>query len=88
MAEPGASLRDLDKWLTAEVARLVGVSPAAVDRDMPFRELGLSSVQAVDLVAMTEDRYGLALSPTLLFEHPTLSQVVAAIRDEAAGRSE
>ncbi len=57
--------------IRAEVAQLMGYTPADVDADRPFGELGLDSVTAVDLVERMGRRLGLTLPGTALFDHPT-----------------
>ncbi|MEV6236204.1 SDR family NAD(P)-dependent oxidoreductase [Lentzea sp. NPDC051838] len=62
----------------AAAARVCGVAVAA---DVPFRELGLTSITAVslrnDLVAVT----GLPLAVTSAFDHPTCRALAAHLRD-------
>jgi hypothetical protein len=42
-------------------------------------ELGISSVDAVDLAGRLELRLGRPLPPTLLWEHPTINAIVRAM---------
>ncbi|MBM4364649.1 MAG: AMP-binding protein [Deltaproteobacteria bacterium] len=72
---------DLDA-VRAVIARGVGRDP---DPDAPFPSLGIDSLMAVDLVREMEERLGQPLPPTLLFEAPTLRQLVDKLRGADAG---
>lgn len=66
-------------WLTKRVAGMLDVDPADLDADLPLADLGLSSLQAVELAGDLEDRLGRAVDPTVVYDHPT----IAALADFA-----
>lgn len=66
-------------WLTDRVAMMLEANPADLDADLPLAELGLSSLQAVELAGDLEDRLGRAVDPTVVYDHPT----IAALADFA-----
>lgn len=66
-------------WLTTRVAGMLDVDPADLDADLPLAEVGLSSLQAVELAGDLEDRLGRAVDPTVVYDHPT----IAALADFA-----
>ena len=65
--------------LAAWVAHRCGLDAGEIDRDCPLVELGISSVDAVELAGRLELRLGRPLPPTLLWEHPTINAIVRAM---------
>ncbi len=61
--------------LAAELRR----STAELDPRLPFRQMGLDSLMAVRVVTRLERELGLELHPTLLFEQPTVDDVVRCL---------
>ncbi|MDR3463947.1 MAG: acyl carrier protein [Beijerinckiaceae bacterium] len=60
-----------------------------IDPDVYLGDFGLGSVAAVKLIGILEDAFSARLSPTLVFEHPTiaaLSKVVEEIASRAAAQ--
>nr|WTB09068.1 MFS transporter [Streptomyces antimycoticus] len=54
-----------------------------VDADLPFYELGLTSVLLVRLRTRLEERLGTRIAQTAFFEHPTAAALVAHLSDGA-----
>lgn len=79
--------RILAEHLVGLTAELLGVDPDDVETDRPLGELGLDSIQAVEMV----ERVGRALEQpvpgTLLFDHPTIDALSAFLADLAEGSS-
>ncbi|MCB9685488.1 MAG: AMP-binding protein [Alphaproteobacteria bacterium] len=72
---------DLVGWLRATVAEALRVDEVAADR--PFAELGLDSLQQADIAGRLEVALGRPVTPTLLYDHPTIERLVDALRPEA-----
>ncbi|GAA3167040.1 acyl carrier protein [Planomonospora alba] len=72
-------LRD---WLRARVASYVARAPEEIDPLVPIAQYGMDSVYSLALCGDIEAEYGLAVEPTLAWEHPT----VAAMADHLRGR--
>ena len=68
---------DLDAWLAGELAALLGIAPAAVERDRAFAELGLDSLKLVEFVTRIERHLNLKLAPAVAFDHPTVLRLAA-----------
>ena len=64
------------QWLQQEVASLLDLPPEQVSLDRPLAEQGLDSADAVGLSGEIEERLHVELDPTLVFEYPTLRQLV------------
>ncbi|MCV7076855.1 type I polyketide synthase, partial [Mycobacterium szulgai] len=63
------TLTDLVVASTATV--LAHPDPAGLDPDRPFKDLGIDSLTALELRNALTQHTGLALPPTLIFDHPT-----------------
>ncbi len=59
-------------WLVVKLAGPLGVSAREIDVTRPFASFGLGSLRAVALVGELEEWIGRPLSPTLLYEYPTV----------------
>lgn len=74
---------DVDEWVAQQVVEAVahelGLSAGDVDARIPLVETGVDSIMTVALRRSLEKRTGLALPPTLLWEHPTAAAVTARI---------
>ncbi|MEV6191898.1 SDR family NAD(P)-dependent oxidoreductase [Streptomyces sp. NPDC051920] len=69
-------------WLTSAVAEAAGLAPSAVAPERPVAEFGLGSVQLVRLVAGLSEWTGRPLDPSVVFNHPTIAGIAAAVFDE------
>ena len=66
-------MTDFETWLARTVADLLALPD--VDRDLPLRDLGLSSREAVALTGRISDHLGIPVAPTLLWERPTIREL-------------
>jgi acyl carrier protein len=69
----------VQSWLVGRVAEYLKVAPGSVSPQVVFSELGLSSVQAVELTAELEDFSGRKIPATLVYEYPTIEDVAAYV---------
>ncbi|HEX5758690.1 MAG TPA: type I polyketide synthase [Thermoanaerobaculia bacterium] len=79
---PPVEAAELQARLIAAVARRGGIDPGAVDPDQPLARYGLTSVESVALAADLESWLGRPLSPTLVWEHPTIGALVRHLAAE------
>ena len=87
---------DIDEWVAGQVidavAAELGLVADDVDPRLPLVESGVDSIMTVALRRALEKRTGLALPPTLLWEHPTAAAVtdriveLLTVQGNAAGR--
>lgn len=55
--------------------------PEDLDLDTPLGAFGVGSLAGTVLIGMLEEQFSLPLSPTLIFEHPTIARLAEAIAD-------
>ncbi|HTE52169.1 MAG TPA: AMP-binding protein, partial [Kofleriaceae bacterium] len=84
--EPGAELASTDlpprlAAVRACVAAALGVAPASIDADRPLTELGLDSLQAVEVQVALEEELGAALPFARILRGPSLRQLAAEALD-------
>ncbi|MEV5570411.1 SDR family NAD(P)-dependent oxidoreductase [Spirillospora sp. NPDC052269] len=72
------------RYLVEQIALRSHVEPSEVDPDRPLEEFGLASRDAVAVAGELEQLLGRALPATLVWEHPTINRLSAAL----AGRAE
>ncbi|WP_050432979.1 type I polyketide synthase [Chondromyces crocatus] len=65
----------IQAWLLGELATRLGVQQGAIQTGEPFARYGLSSHQGVALVGELESWLSTSLSPTLLWEYPTIEKL-------------
>jgi NAD(P)-dependent dehydrogenase (short-subunit alcohol dehydrogenase family)/acyl carrier protein len=66
---------------TAVATVLAHPSPQTIDPNRPFKELGFDSLTAMELRDNLSKATGMALPATLAFDHPTVTELVAHLRD-------
>lgn len=81
-------LLDLVSEQALAALRQAGGDAAALDAGSAFRELGLDSLALVDLHKRLNAATGLALTPTVAFDHPTPELLAAYLRTEVLGLPE
>ncbi|MDC8985476.1 type I polyketide synthase, partial [Mycobacterium marinum] len=75
-----AILTDLVTDMTAAV--LAHPDSAALDADLPFKDLGIDSLSALELRNSLARHTGLTLSATLVFDHPTPTAIAHHLVDQ------
>ncbi|MFC9433630.1 SDR family NAD(P)-dependent oxidoreductase [Nocardia sp. NPDC057030] len=65
--------------MAEKISQIIGMNPAAIDRTTTFAAYGLTSADAVGLSGELEEWLGRSLPETLLYEHPTVEQLSAAL---------
>lgn len=84
-ASPSQHTADgIAEWLVAQLAGLLMLTPAAIDHSAAFSRYGLDSVQALGLIAALESWLGRTLSPTLLWDQPTIAALAAHLTGTAS----
>jgi acyl carrier protein len=76
-----AAIRD---WCVRYLAQTLDLCDQEIQPDVTFARLGLDSANSVYLVVELEEWLGLELTPELLFEHPTISDLARYLAGRAA----
>jgi acyl carrier protein len=71
----------IEEWLRGWLAGLGGVDRTAIDRDSPMSRYGLDSAAVFELVQAIEERLGVKLPPTALYEYPTVTKLAAYLAE-------
>lgn len=69
------SAEDIQRWLVAHLAASLDVDAQTISLDEPLEAYGLSSREAVSLTGDLEDWLGRRVSPTLVWEYPTIQAI-------------
>ncbi|MCX3060976.1 acyl carrier protein [Streptomyces beihaiensis] len=80
---------ELRGWLTARLAIYLDRPQESLDDRTPLAEFGMDSVAALSLCGDLEDEKGLVVDPTLVWDHPTIADLVSYLTPRliAAGRT-
>jgi amino acid adenylation domain-containing protein len=81
-APDGRSSSEVAAWLAFKIAEPLGVAASSIDVREPFVRFGLGSLQAVRLAADLEAWLKRPLSPTLIYDHPTIDALARHLSGE------
>ncbi|WP_139836770.1 SDR family NAD(P)-dependent oxidoreductase, partial [Mycobacterium szulgai] len=70
----------LSQLMYSHVATVLGADPDTIEADRAFQDQGFDSLTAVELRNRLQTATGLALSPTLIFDHPTPAALTEHLR--------
>ncbi|GAA3463510.1 acyl carrier protein [Saccharothrix longispora] len=65
----------LRAWLVDAVAGYLGLSPSQVGTGVALRSLGFDSVHVMGLCVDVEERWGVLVEPTLVWDFPTIDAI-------------
>ncbi|MCM1984976.1 type I polyketide synthase [Lyngbya confervoides] len=77
-AKPSSKLDGVEKvqvlkdWLVNQIAQRMQLSVDQIDPDQPLASYGLDSIQVVTMSADLEAWLGMAVSPTIIYDYPTI----------------
>ncbi|MFF4402725.1 acyl carrier protein [Streptomyces sp. NPDC001480] len=74
----------LHQWLTTHLAVYLDRVPESIDATVPLAEYGMDSVGALSLCGDIEDDFGILVEPSLVWDHPTVAQLVAHLAARGA----
>ncbi len=66
---------EIHAWLTEQIGAILTLPEDEIDPDATFDSFGLASRDAVSLSGDLEDYLNRRLSPTLLYQYPTINQL-------------
>lgn len=66
------SEEQIQSWLISNISTVVEVDPQTIDIHKPLEYYGMDSMQAMHLSGDLEDWLGRQLSPTVVWDYPTI----------------
>ena len=82
------SREDIEQWLVCMLSESAGLDPQDIDVALPCSAYGLDSLTGVSLVGDLEVWLHVRLSPTLLWEMPSIAAVAQSVIGEWASPSD
>ncbi len=78
----------LQAWLVSQLAERLEIDPDDVDIQAPFESYDMESADALVLLSKLEKYLGRSLSPTLLWNYPTIELLAQRlVEDDEASES-
>jgi acyl carrier protein len=76
-ATPTPSQAEIEAWLSARLSETLGAPLQRINLDATLSQYGVDSAAAAGIAGQLEDWLGRRLSPTLLFNYPTVRTLAA-----------
>ncbi|MFF0745887.1 acyl carrier protein [Streptomyces sp. NPDC004111] len=76
----------LEAWLVERVGEYLPDLTEPIDTDRELGEYGLDSIAVVAFAADVEERLGIALDPTAIWDYPTVAQLAKHLTAELGER--
>lgn len=73
------SQADIQKWLTEQIAKELGIAPSSLSLHEPFEVFGLDSVLAINIASAGRQAFGVEVTPLMLVHYPTIASLSAHI---------
>ena len=81
----GPSQQQIEEELCELLAEVLFIERAALRRDRPFNDLGLDSILGVEFMQAINEKYGLKLKATMLYEHSNLVSLAGLVATSRSG---
>ena len=78
--------QDICDWLKARIAMLMSVPEDSIDVQAPFVSFGMSSLQGVRLAEQLEAYLGRGVSPTWVYNYPTITALARRLAQRSPPR--
>ena len=73
----------IETWLCEQLATSLNVAVETIDPDVPFDSYGLDSTEVIGLSGELEEFLQQKVSPTLLYDYPTVATLAEHLADSA-----
>src|SRR5437667_7519705 len=77
---------ELEEMLVRSLAQNLYLEPSAIDAEIPFVEMGLDSVLAVEWIQSINKNYGINLPASCVYDYPTIRQLASSLQKEGLKR--
>jgi acyl-CoA synthetase (AMP-forming)/AMP-acid ligase II/3-oxoacyl-(acyl-carrier-protein) synthase/acyl carrier protein len=91
VAKPNPTIQgaaEVESWLQNQIAGKLKTEPSSLDRQAPFAQFGLDSLDAVRLSGELGSWLNRRLSPTLIYDYPSIAALAAHLTSSRAGGEE
>lgn len=78
----------LERWLVGEISRLLEIERGMVKADASFANLGMSSIQGIQLSESLSRHLGMRVEPTDLYNYSTIERLVNQLFGSGSEKSE
>ena len=78
------TVHEVESWLTQRIAARLRISHARVAPSTPFLEMGMSSLDAMEIAGDLERWLGRTLSPTAIYNYPSISALARWLAAQSA----
>lgn len=85
LRESKKSREDIVTWLRVSIAERAHLDPQSIHTDMPFVSFGLNSIDAINLSGELEQWLGHAISPTIIYDYPSIEALAGYLAVYVAG---
>jgi acyl carrier protein len=75
---------EIQDWLAEQIAQQLGQDADEIALTISFNAYGLESVQAMAIAAAGKQRYGLDISPLVIWNYPTIATLSDYIEQSLA----
>jgi acyl carrier protein len=73
----------IQTWIVSLLAEKLDINPNDIDVEAPFESFDLNSVEAMVILSKLEKKLGHPLSPTLVWNYPTIELLSQRLAQEA-----
>lgn len=75
---------EIQDWLAVQIAEQLGIDEAEIELDTPFDSFGLDSVQTMSIANLGKEKFGLHLSPLVIWNYPNIETLSRYLVQELA----
>lgn len=86
-AKPTAASREIEEWIIKHLSTTLGVDKKEIETNKPFVSFGLDSAQAIGMVGEIEQWTEQTLSPTIIWDYPTIESLALYLSGEGVEAS-
>lgn len=83
-AKRALTFEEVSGWLTTQIAKVLRIKPQDIDIRQTFAQYGLDSLQVATLSGDLETWVGCELSPSLVYDYPTVESLASHLVAEMA----
>jgi acyl carrier protein len=84
-AKAPPSAKEIERWLVQRIAGCLRVAPAEIDTDKPFLEMGMGSLDAIEVTSDLQQWLGRNLSPTAIYNYPNIASLATFLAKSVDG---